>query len=260
MRVEKILFILWRSAGHVPGKPRENRAHTCPPAPEWYSLPCHCPADPTSCGQQQQTLMLLPSPGVKPLRLAVATAATMDLGRCCHRRYRGAAAGRDRQQAAEETRDLVDRPEEGGCSSASSLTGTCFAACVQLSLILRATESPRRSAVVPEIGFRVRWVRVSCHSSLLPLDLPNRRRRGGSGSAEPIGRKPRLTRERERERERERGGEREREREGVSAKLQFTWPQRVVSPLCFPSYRRNTRVCVRSRRDVFILNPPDYCM
>ena len=45
------------------------------------------------------------------------------------------------------------------------------------------------------------------------------------------------------------------ERERVSAKLQFTWPQRIVSPLCFPSYRRNTRVCVRSRRDVFYIQP-----
>ena len=45
------------------------------------------------------------------MRLAVATAVTMGPARCCHRRCRGAAASRDRQQAAEGTREPANWSE-----------------------------------------------------------------------------------------------------------------------------------------------------
>ena len=107
--------MLWRGAGHVPVNRHEICAHTCPPAPKYESLPPHCLTDPTSCGQQQQKL----KPAIaesRVVRLAVAVAATRAPARCCHCRYRWAAAGRGRQQATEEARDPTDWPEEGGCS------------------------------------------------------------------------------------------------------------------------------------------------
>ena len=77
---------------------RGSRAHTCPPAPKGYSLPPRCSADPTSCGQQQQTREL-------------AVARSSRCGRCCHRRCLGAADSHERPYEAEGTRERPDQAE-----------------------------------------------------------------------------------------------------------------------------------------------------
>ena len=218
-------------------KPRESRAHTCPSAPELFRpapLPC-------------QTYKLRPTAGDaqavavddgKLLRRSVATPATLERERCCHRRCWGAAAGRDRQQATEGARDLADRPEEGGCSPASSLPALASQrACdQQLCLDSRTLKVPLRrlSCLKPFLCVRVCecvWLAVSAACTpILYAVVAEEVARWIAGRREAIS-----------------------TRESTSEWLPtiFTWPQLKVSPRCFPSYRRTIRVCVRSRRDIF---------
>ena len=100
---------------------------------------------------------------------------------------RGAAASHDRQHGAEETRELAYRPEEEGCSPASSLPGTCFAACVRLAAPSRLASFCFRIRGVPLCLIRLPCVRVSAGSSpgLVHPDPSSRRRRDGRRSAAP---------------------------------------------------------------------------
>ena len=169
--------------------------------------------------------------GVRALRIAVATTATTKPARCCHRRCRWVAAGRDRQQAAEGVRDLSDWPEEGGCPPHSSLPALARQ---------RVKGEPRVSRFA---SWECRWTKEKPRASRVCVCVcacqPSSFGEESAGQRRPDGRLASSEREKECL---------------LFAYSSGRWTK--VSPLLVLSFRRTIRVCVRSRRDVFYIESP----
>ena len=153
-----------------------------PPA----SLPCR-PNELRPAAADAQAVAVA---GVKSLLLAVATTATREPARCCHRSCRWAAAGRDRQQATEGARDLADWPEEGGCSPHRSLTDTCSSAWVERAASSRELHYRLEWEPSCRIGKRVcicEYVPAAVSASCTRSSLPSSSWRDSSDSADRTG-------------------------------------------------------------------------